>query len=473
VGVTELESLLQSSLGRAPSDLLAYFEELASDAFIASGAKERGDLLTADAAISLTRLLDGAHPLMSMLGALVLDESHTSNYHVYLANPPLQGCIMYLSHDGDTRVVYDSPQSLLTAIRVGQGGVADKTNILMRDPDALCSPIVADQTGLARFIEATIDHDDVDMILPVVIGCLELKDTALQRDLATHTDFFVAEALGDAIEKRPTPDLLELADLCAAHPHRQAANAGRRAVQAIRRLNGKPSFWIDGVETAYRSATFSMEIGSDPWLTDAEKGAYGADFRKLIYSLEIDVNEDSEEDGACAPVAQCIPVWRAAGKRHPSLAGLEQLDVDDANDWDAWFGNDAPALQNNRLHFHDWSGATRLQLTWHAELVKSVHGGELEPNAIDFDGEVDFAGIRICVENLEDADHTVKAVWGEAQFAALRRTYETIPNVYRGQRPGLSQLIAGIKRFCGMIASEGSVGERLFVVTYTPTKLPS
>ena len=228
--VTELESLLQASLGHAPSDLVAYFEELASDTSIQSRIRERGNLLTIDAAISLARLLEGAHPLMSMLGGLVLDESHTSDFHVYLAKAPLQGCILYLSHDGDTHVAYDSPQSLLIAIRAGLENVSDNR-------DAPCSPIVADQTGLASFIEATLDDDDADMILPVAIGCLELKDTPLQRQLATHINFFVAEALGDAIEKRPTQDLLELADLCAAHVHPQAADAGRRAGRAIRRLD--------------------------------------------------------------------------------------------------------------------------------------------------------------------------------------------------------------------------------------------
>ncbi|SHH09876.1 hypothetical protein [Massilia sp. CF038] len=57
---------------------------------------------------------------MSMLGALVLDESNTSDYQVYLANPPLQGCIMYLSHDGDSRIVYDSPQALPLAFEAGR-----------------------------------------------------------------------------------------------------------------------------------------------------------------------------------------------------------------------------------------------------------------------------------------------------------------------------------------------------------------
>ncbi|WP_178372547.1 hypothetical protein [Massilia sp. CF038] len=57
MSLNELESLLQDALGHAPSDLVAYFEEMTSEAFIVSDAMECGNLLTADAAISLTRQL--------------------------------------------------------------------------------------------------------------------------------------------------------------------------------------------------------------------------------------------------------------------------------------------------------------------------------------------------------------------------------------------------------------------------------
>lgn len=218
---------LKASFGHAPDDLLAYFSELASEAFVASNADARGELLSIDAAIAETRMLDGLHPLMSMLGALVLDETNTSDYHVYLAKPPLQGCIMFLSHDGESRIVYDSPQRFLDAVKAGTNYSS------LEDLHPLHSPIVADQSGLARFIEANLDHDDVDMIMSVAIGCLEVEDTALTRQLATHDDFYVVEALGEAITLRPAPELLGLADLCAAHPHPQAAQAGRRAQRAI------------------------------------------------------------------------------------------------------------------------------------------------------------------------------------------------------------------------------------------------
>ncbi|HEX7645434.1 MAG TPA: hypothetical protein VF472_24800 [Burkholderiaceae bacterium] len=222
-------SVLQTTLGHVPADLLAYFGELTSDTFIRSGANDKGELLSASAAAALTQLLAEAHPLMGMLGALVLDETDTSSYHVYLAAPPLQGCILYLSHDGETRIVYDTPQRFLAAVI--EANTAD-----LEELHPPCPPTVADQTGLTKFIDANLDHDDADMILTVAIGCLELKDTSLMRRLATHADFFVAEALGDAIEKRPAPELLALAELCASHKHAQAANAGRRACQTIRRL---------------------------------------------------------------------------------------------------------------------------------------------------------------------------------------------------------------------------------------------
>ncbi len=62
---------------------------------------------------------------------------------------------------------------------------------------------------------------------------MDLRDLKLLRRLAQEQDFFLGEAVAIEISKRPSVELREVAELCAAHAHWQAAQAGRRALEEL------------------------------------------------------------------------------------------------------------------------------------------------------------------------------------------------------------------------------------------------
>lgn len=135
----------------------------------------------------------------------------------------------------------------------------------------------------------------------------------------------------------------------------------------------------------------------------------------VVFMLELQVDGDAGEDGAPAPTIQSIPVREAFG-RWPRLDELPGLVVDVPDDalWDAWYGNDAPPLEGNRLAFGSWAGSS-IEVHWMAswDLGRNNRG----------DGPVELAGIRLHIFEDEPIEGLIAAIWGDgapARFEVAR-----------------------------------------------------
>jgi len=173
------------------------------------------------------------HPVVMVLDALVLDDPGTSNHHVLLGRSPLEGQVLYLMHDGESRVVFASLEEFLAA--------ADRAlaeNLVLPEIHPVISPRPADQECLRELVDTLLAGDEIEVVL-ALIPSLELDDATQLRQLVAHEDFLLGEMVALEIIKRPDALLQELAGLCAAHPHPQVARAGERALRAIRTLQEK------------------------------------------------------------------------------------------------------------------------------------------------------------------------------------------------------------------------------------------
>lgn len=171
------------------------------------------------------------HPTLDALGGLILDDPDTSNHHVLLTLPPLAGQVFYLSHDDDSRVVFSSlPDFVQVAAQ------ALEQSCCLSDLHPPHSPLCPDQSGLSQLIIRLCDVEDDEDIAIALIPSLDLLDMSLLEQLARSDNFFLAEALAREIKQRPRADLLDITQLCSAHPHPQAAQAGAAAWRAIRTL---------------------------------------------------------------------------------------------------------------------------------------------------------------------------------------------------------------------------------------------
>lgn len=169
------------------------------------------------------------HPLVRVLDGLVLDNPNTSNHHILLRRPPFEGYVLYLAHDDDSRIVFPSLAALLAA-----ADAAKASGQFLNEVHPLVSPHDMDQKAVSLLVRHLIEEEGegIDVAL-ALIPSMDLSDTHLLTELVQHGDFFIAEAVGEEIAKRPSSALKDVALLCARHPHFQAAQAGAKALRAI------------------------------------------------------------------------------------------------------------------------------------------------------------------------------------------------------------------------------------------------
>lgn len=194
---------------------------------------------------------------------------------------------------------------------------------------------------------------------------------------------------------------------------------GTAAMQTSNATKPRATVTIEGETRPVQQATFGVHIRGEVWDSSIKGGRYAPEHAEVTYSLEVEVDEHSGEDGAAAPQIQTLPVFRAAGGRHPSLSRLAKLVVTERDDgydceeWDAWFGNDAPGLCGNRLTFQGWEGNS-LRVRWEAHYDER---GRQRPFL--FEGLVDFTGIYVAVKEERDADIFLTRAWGGEPIEAL------------------------------------------------------
>jgi hypothetical protein len=176
------------------------------------------------------------HPIIQAFDGRVLDDPNTSNHHIYLNRTVLTGCILFLSHDGDTRIVYSTLVDFL-----GAADAAKQEKHVLSEIHPSSSPILKNQVGLSGLILDLYPNGDAgnEAAVLALIPSMDLLDKMLLKRLVIDTNFFFGEAVAIEIEKRPTHHLVQIAELCAGHEHMHVRNAGHKALAAIRQLNAK------------------------------------------------------------------------------------------------------------------------------------------------------------------------------------------------------------------------------------------
>jgi hypothetical protein len=227
---TNTHEALAELFDTVPTDIVAYFDQIATGSLSGNDKLELNLLLVADA-VRWTKEFREFHPVATVLRGVILDDPNTSNHHMYLSAEPCSGRVFYLSHDGDSFIAFPSLAAYLDAAHK-----ALETRVNLRSFHPAIGVPLSNQRGLSQMISDILDGriagGEAEVILALVPS-MDLTDLALLARLAKDKDFYIAQAVGDAIAKCPRRELLAVAENCRHHPHSQAANAGARAVAAI------------------------------------------------------------------------------------------------------------------------------------------------------------------------------------------------------------------------------------------------
>lgn len=168
-------------------------------------------------------------------------------------------------------------------------------------------------------------------------------------------------------------------------------------------------FTVDGVAHPVQHAELSLRVETETFDGASQSWVYGRN-PSLVVALEIRVDERSGQDGALAP-----DLYFHLPKDAPAELSGFALDEKE-HEVEAWFGNDAPPLQNNRLEFLSSLGAGEVKVRW-------TTGGE--GAALSFEGPVDFAGISLKVRKVTDVDGFLRKVWPALDLTKLELASES------------------------------------------------
>ncbi len=200
---------LQDLIDAPPPSLVKYFGMLPSE--------------VADQLLQMSAQFREFHPLAQSFQLIFLEDLETSAYYALISTGPMQGCVLYLSHDDDSAIVFPN---LAEFVHSSHDETQPAEPILASDPAAL--------NALCRELCERAEHeDDAVSVLGILVFCLDDSDLDLWARLAGHGDFLVAEATGNAIDRHPRESLREAAVALSRHSHPQAANAGKRALAAL------------------------------------------------------------------------------------------------------------------------------------------------------------------------------------------------------------------------------------------------
>lgn len=225
--------LLASLIAHVPDDLSAYFTRIADGSFSDHDDVEVNLLPIAEAVKWTIDFLD-FHPLVQTLGGVILDDPNTSNHHIYLSQPVFGRAVLFLNHDGDSRIVFRNLSEYLDAARH-----SIDNNVDLRTYHPKGGVLIDDQTGLNGLISELYDENKdgngTDVVLSLIPSSNLIGDGLFER-MAKDDDFYLGEVIGDTISLRPRPTLKSLAMICRNHKHPQASRAGERALAAIKAL---------------------------------------------------------------------------------------------------------------------------------------------------------------------------------------------------------------------------------------------
>ena len=177
--------------------LQEYFDQLKRADWTSSS------LFDAETVVEQSKLF-AFHPAVQELHGYVLDDENTSNHHFLITVEPLAGSVFFLSHDGDSRVVFESAADFLGTVRK-----AETEGLSVSDLHPRLSPVAKDQVALAKFIHELHGREINDLVVSL-IPSLDLEDMSLLQLLASDADFFFGEAVAMEIEKSSALQILDV-----------------------------------------------------------------------------------------------------------------------------------------------------------------------------------------------------------------------------------------------------------------------
>jgi hypothetical protein len=162
-----------------------------------------------------------------------------------------------------------------------------------------------------------------------------------------------------------------------------------------------------------RDGYFCIHVQTERWVEPRfgpvrlpGRWSYDPSLAYAIIELEIEVDENSGDDGEPAPSLEieCPPNrWNASAIRE--ISGSIWQDGDGARVV-GWYGNDSPEIEGSAISFGSWSEGQGIAVEW----TGSYRWRQNDPaEGFRLTGSVKFTGLHLSVKSQIDADKFLAA----------------------------------------------------------------
>ncbi len=172
-----------------------------------------------------------------------------------------------------------------------------------------------------------------------------------------------------------------------------------------------PSLTMDGVTHPVAHAELSLRVETETYDGAAQDWIYGRN-PSLVLALEVRVDDGSGGGGgALAP-----DLYFHLPSNAPAL--LKGFTFQEGEHTaEAWIGNDAPALQDNRLELLSELKSGPVGVRWTGTTERGAK--------LVFEGEAEFMGLSLKVKRVTDVDGFMSRVWPALEAGRLELAGES------------------------------------------------
>ena len=169
-------------------------------------------------------------PVVRELGLIVLDDANDSNPYCFISSGVAAGMVVHFCHDPEPCIKYASLALFIEALNevLSTGDDID-------DMESLPIKPIKDQEQLRKALLESQYEDPNDRIffISLYLPLLDTSNIGVLITLSNDDDFFVREAVSNAIEANPHPEHKEILMKLSKDRYPQVANPSKRALSAL------------------------------------------------------------------------------------------------------------------------------------------------------------------------------------------------------------------------------------------------
>lgn len=166
------------------------------------------------------------------LGLVVLDDANDSNPYCFITGGVATGMVGHFNHDPEPRIEFESLdafEKFLRELRARNHELGEVEVATPAHPNQVALAAVLSE--LARATE----HKDTEFLICLYLPLLRGEHRQVLERLGAHENFFVREAVAEAIGSAQLPDSDAVVRALVEDPHPQVRSAAMRASEILKR----------------------------------------------------------------------------------------------------------------------------------------------------------------------------------------------------------------------------------------------